>query len=176
MELKSIPIDPGLAGLYEQKTRKLEEQKLVSEELNHHLTREGGLNENSRLARKNLVAAISVSQKPGYFEYHSTPSDVKEVEDTKVLNKLARRIEKLGRELDQINAEIEQASVKKSKPVEMQVSSIADWFQTYGRPSGVDVPDQVSTFTQSKKIWGGTAHHRSFKTMSASMKVGLVTR
>ena len=169
-------MNPGLAGLYEQKKQKLEEQKLVSDELNSLLTREGGLNENSRLARKNLVAAISVSQKAGYFEYHTTSSEVKQIEDSKVLNKLARRIQKLGRELDQINAEIEQTSVKKTASTEVQVSSIADWFQQYGRPEGDQVPDQLSSFTASKKIYGGTAHHRSFKTQGTSMKVGLVTR
>ena len=55
-------MDVGLANLYEQKTRKLEEQKQASDEMNAILTRDGGLNENSRLAQKNLVAAISVSK------------------------------------------------------------------------------------------------------------------
>lgn len=122
------------------------------------------------------MAAISVSQKPGYFEYHSTAQDVKEVEDGRVLNKLARRIQKLQRELEALNAEIDGATVKKAAPMEMQVGSIADWFQTYGRPTGAEVPDQMSTFTASKKIYGGTAHHRSFKTQGTSMKTGLVTR
>ena len=168
--------DIGLAGLYEQKTRKLAEQKQASDEMNAILTRDGGLNENSRLAQKNLVAAISVSKKPGYFEYHTASSEVKEIEDSKMLNKLARRVQKLGRELDFINEEIDKSSVKAKAPMEKQMGSIGEWFQTYGRPDGEQVKDQISSFVNSSRIYGGTAHHRSFKTMSTSMKPGLVTR
>jgi hypothetical protein len=169
-------MDPALAALYDQKTRKLEEQKMVSDEMNAILTKQGGLNENSRLATKNLVAAISVSQKPGYFAYHKTPQEVKEIEDTRVLNKLARRIQKLGRELDQINADIDQSSIRRSKVEPTSMSSLDQWFQTFGRPEGESLPDQITTFAASKKIYGGTAHHRSFRTQSTTPTWGLVTR
>ena len=36
--------------------------------------------------------------------------------------------------------------------------------------------DMMSTFNSSKKIYGGTAHHRSFKSLAATMKKGHCTR
>jgi hypothetical protein len=55
----------------------LKEQKLLSDQMNELLTKNGGLNEGSKLVVKNLNAAIAVSKRPGYFHYYSPPDELK---------------------------------------------------------------------------------------------------
>lgn len=181
-------MDNGLAALYEQKKRKLEEQKAISDKMNNILTGDNGMNDNSRLACKNLIAAIAASQKPGYFAYHETSKELAEIESSGTLNKLARSVAKVGRELDNLNAEIEQASVFKKSNYIPEPSSFSQWMETYdeefrkvgiGSTKSANAPepkDMLSTFNASKKIYGGTAHHRSFKSLAATMKKGHCTR
>jgi hypothetical protein len=95
-----------------------------------------------------------------------------------VLNGLARNISKVNAELDQINAEIEQATSKsKGGDSEMSLRNMQQWFDVYGRPSHAENHNGLlTTFHQSPKIYGGTAHHRSFKSVSSVMRKGRMTR
>ena len=202
--------DMVLAQLYANKLVKLQEQKRLSDQMNTMLTKTGGLNENNKKALRNLNAAISVSKKPGYFSYHTASNEVKEIEDNRVLNTVARSISKAGAELDQINLEIISVSSRPhEKPMEVSLMSIGQWHDTYGKATGVHegmitqfekviytkqqilffshlsskcnqylpiFPCEIYDIVQNPRIYGGTAHHRSFKTLSSVMKKGLVTR
>lgn len=57
--------DAALDKLYELKLQKIKEQKDLSDRMNEILTKHGGLNENSKLTRKSLQAAIAVAKQPG---------------------------------------------------------------------------------------------------------------
>ena len=184
----------ALRLLYEQKVLKLNEQKLLSDHMNHLLTRSGGLNENNKIIQKNLLAAIAVSKQPGYFDYYEPSTDIKEIEKNKILNNLVRNLNKIHRELEQINSEITQHqqqqqqqqqqhslsstrmnSIQKYEPV--NVNNLSQWFETYGRPENVGcLEERKTTFQQSPKIYGGTNHHRAFKSQASTMKKGRVTK
>jgi hypothetical protein len=177
----------ALRQLYEQKVHKLNEQKLLSDRMNDLLTRTGGLNENSKMIQKNLSAAIAVSKQPGYFDYYEPSSEIKEIEKNKVLNSLVRNLNKVHRELEQINQEIvnhqqhlhqQQISSSSLTPKsEHHLGSLSQWFETYGRPENQGcLEERMTTFQQSPKIYGGTNHHRAFKSQAASMKKGRITK
>ncbi len=51
--------------LYELKLQKIREQKELSDRMHDLLTKHGGMNDCSKLARKNTQAAIAVSKQPG---------------------------------------------------------------------------------------------------------------
>ena len=85
---------------------------------------------------------------------------------------------------------------------EVPLSSLSQWFEVYGKkepkmivsspsPCVLTLPfspgkpkedgvmllkDMLSTFQPNHKIYGGTNHHKSFKTQSANMKSGHLTR
>ena len=54
-----------LDDLYKQKMMKLQEQKVLSDQMNSYLTKKGGLNDASCLKKRNLTAAIAVSNQSG---------------------------------------------------------------------------------------------------------------
>ena len=114
----------------------------------------------------------------GYFEYYKPSDDVKSTEDAKVLNQMAKNISKVHYEIEQINADIEKATTTSPAPsVDFPLTSISQWFDIYGRPKlNDDNKDLLTSFAPSTKIYGGTAHHRSFKTQSAVMRTGRLTR
>jgi len=166
--------------LYEIKLRKLHDQKVLSDQMNDLLTKHGGLNESSKCALKNLQAAIAVSKKPGYFEYYNPSDDVKITEEKKILNAMARNIQKSHRELELINEEIAQATAAKHQTnLESipSVTSLSQWFDMYGRAKITEEKQELMTkFDTNPKIYGGTSHHKSFKTVSTVMRKGRITR
>ncbi|CAE7545988.1 unnamed protein product [Symbiodinium microadriaticum] len=169
----------GLTALYERKVQKLNEQKALSDRMNELLTKKGGLNDNSKNVRKNLSAAIAVAKQPGYFEYYETPSEVREIEDSKILSSLVKSLGKVHREIDQINSEIAHHHQKGPEPpkAESSLTSMSQWFETYGRPENTHcLEERMTTFQPSPKIYGGTNHHRAFKTQASNMKKGRVTK
>ena len=171
--LNSPPKDDRAAQLHSLRLQKLQEQKQAAEKMNEILAK---LNDESRLTRRNLQAAIAVSKQPGYFEYHSPSPEVKQVEGNKVLSHLTRNVEKVNREIEQIDSEIDQLKAhKESKPVDLPMNSLHQWFDTYGRPKHADKSEMISTFHSSPKIYGGTGHHRAFKSQATIMKKGRVT-
>ena len=115
---------------------------------------------------------------PGYFEYYKASDEVKDIENQKILNGLARAVQKVHRELEQINEEIEQRQASQTKPkiADLSLSALNQWFDVYGRPQNSMKPEMMTSFQPSPKIYGGTSHHRSFKSVSANMTKGLLTR
>lgn len=168
--------DSALAALYAHKLQKLEEQKLLSDQMNENLQK---LEQGSRLARKNLNAAIAVAQQPGYFTYYQPTDEVRELEQSKALNGLARKISKVGTELAALTEEIHAMKnrAKKSEP-EINLTTLHGWFETYGKPAHNDEKGGIllTDFVASPKIYGGTAHHKSFKSVGTIMRKGTLTR
>ena len=143
-----------LEDLYKQKMVKLTEQKELSDKMNRILAK---MNNSSSECRRNLLAAIAVSNQSGYHDYYETPKELKEIEDQKVLNTIARAIQKVHREVVQINEEIQQceASQPKARVEDVPLSSLNQWFEVYGRPKedGVMlVKDMLSTFRPNGKV------------------------
>lgn len=91
---------------------------------------------------------------------------------------LAKKINKMQREIDAVDADLRKAKGGYQPPRELAeptMSSLSQWFATYGQPK--PAPNNfMSEFQPSPKIYGGTAHHRAFKTLSKSMKRGHLTR
>lgn len=172
-----------LTGLYKVKEGKIAEQKEYSDRMRDILAK---MNQSSNLTKKNLQAAIAVSKKAGYFEYYAPPDEVKQAEEQKTLNSFAAKIAKTHKELEAINAEIEQAKSKEKKqPMDIQINDLAQWMSTYKEITPYDetekrtsqpLPELLTKFSTGKKIYGGTKHHRSFKTMATTMVKGTLTR
>lgn len=171
-----------LSSLYQTKEQKIAEQKEYSDKMREILSK---MNNSSNLIKKNLQAAIAVSKKAGYFEYYTPPDDVKQAEEQKTLNSLAAKVAKTHKELEAINAEIDQAkSREKKQPVEIPVNDLKQWFSTFneitpydaGKTASKPLPEMLTSFAPSKKIYGGTRHHRSFKTQARTMVPGTCTR
>ena len=172
-------MNDALAQLYKLKLDKCAEQKTLCKQMNDILCKPGGLNENTKLSMKNISAAIAVSKNPGYFEYHTTPEELHNIEERKVLNNLARSVQRVHKQIDQINEDIIQttAASKPKVPDAPHVSSLSQWFDIYGRP---DVPEdkksQISSFHKGQRTYGGTAAYPAFKSVSSVMVKGRVTR
>ena len=173
----------NLEQLTQLKISKLQEQKELSQKMSSLLHE--NMIPNQTLNNKNLQAAISVSKKPGFFDYHQTPDDIKEIETEKKLNKLARQIGKLNNELESITSEINLASIEAkasitssnkklmNNPEKAGMSSIAQWVETYGSATIEEAQkEQFTSFKPASKIYGGTGHHRSFKSSAMSMTKG----
>lgn len=170
-----------LNQLYEQKFAKLKEQKAVSDKMKNILSNPDGLIDSSFKARKSLKAAIAVSRQPGYFEYYTPPPEVEAYEQDKVLNQLARQVQKVHRELEEINSEI--ATLENANKDANTTTpnggptTLSQWFDVYGKPKHAEAQeDLLTTFHSSPKIYGGTSHHRAFKSQSSNMKKGRLTR
>ena len=170
----------SLEQLYATRLQKLEEQKTLSDRLNTMLTKPNGLNESTKCELKNLQAAIAVAKQPGYFEYYIPPSEVKQIEDQKVLNSLARAIQKLGKELEQLGSEIHSLEVRHHVPPQREdfaPNSLSQWFDLNGgQPRDGGNKEQITQFMPSARVYGGSAHHRAFKSQSSVLKKGRITR
>ena len=176
--------DPALRSLYDRKVQKIAEQKAISDEMRAILAK---LNVASNLNRKNLRAAIAVSTQAGYFEYFTPSEEVAKAEKNKELNSLAVKVAQTQKELEQINQEIDShvKSKVKGPTVAQELPSISAWFDRYkdlSKELGKDnkastsaaatKKDMLSTFKPDPKIYGGTRHHRSFKSGATRMKPG----
>ena len=161
-------------GLLHKKLRTLEQQRAQSDDLNALLTREGGLNESQYMTCKNLKAAVAVSKQPGFFEYHKHSTEVQRAYDRKTCNQMVKKIARTQQDLDAIEEDIRAREAARLKSLELRdptLTSFDQWFQQYGRPK--DPPDGfMTTFESNKKIYGGTSHHRAFKTQALTMKKG----
>ena len=192
-------VEMSLKQLYDQKMVKLAEQKSLSDTMNNLLVQH--MNPSQREVKRNLIAAIATAKQPGYFQYYEKPDKVKQAESQKELNSMARKIAKVHNELEQLNNEITSATAAakgRTPPDDQQlstinewfaknggrgnneagVSSLSSWFDTYGKPqmAGEFQKDMLSKFEENKKIYGGTAHHRSFKSKAVTLKLGSLTR
>uniref|UniRef100_A0A7S2FSZ0 Uncharacterized protein n=1 Tax=Florenciella parvula TaxID=236787 RepID=A0A7S2FSZ0_9STRA len=163
------------------KMAKLKEQKRVADEINELLTRPGedGLNESSRKTMKNLEVAVVVSKRPGFFEYYKPAPEVEAIQKNGEIQHLVKKLNRLGGEIAQLDAESQNIEAMR-KPLKMssgpELTSLAQWNARYGTvekpvPSGF-----YSGFNDAPKIYGGTEHHRAFKTQSRTMKRGRLIR
>ena len=158
----------------------MEEQKALCDKMNGLL--KSHLNPSSKSSCKNLVAAIATSKKPGFFEYYSPSDDVKNIESTGMLKTLTKQISKVHAEIEAINEEIDNARAAKraadlgiSQVPMDSMSSLSAWFETYGKPKTFDsdqMRDKKTKFEPAKKIYGGTSHHKSFKSKAMTMRKG----
>jgi hypothetical protein len=167
------------------KMGKLAEQKVLSDKMNAMLR--DRIIPSQLQNNKNLTVAVAVSKKPGFFDYYQAPDDVKEFEREKVLNKMAQQISKLHSEIVSISGEIDMAAAEQKKSTELkrtaeasggEISSLRQWSEKYGRPANTQETqrDQYSTFKPASKIYGGTSHHRSFRSSASNMTRGRMTR
>ena len=169
----------NLDAMYAAKLVKLEEQKALSDQMNEML--KSHLNPGSKLATKNLRAAIAVSKKPGNFEYYQPSPDVVNIESNKSLNGLAKRIAGVHKELDAMNEEIyaaeaaKKAASNKMNTQEDTQMGLNGWFETFGRPApGQD--SLLSSFTPASKIYGGNSSLRRRRSNGASMSCRVIPK
>jgi hypothetical protein len=59
-----------------------------------------------------------------------------------------------------------------------KLDSFAQWFAAYGRAESgiVGVQGLTSELHASKKVYGGTKHHRAFKSRAVAFKQGQMTK
>ena len=161
-------------GLLHKKLRTLEQQRAQSDDLNALLTREGGLNESQYMPCKNLKAAVAVSKQPGFFEYHKHSAEVPRAYDRKTCNQMVKKIARTQQDLDAIEEDSRAREAARLKSLELRdptLTSFDQWFQQCGRPQ--NMPQRFySTFDDNKKIYGGTHHHRAFRSNARTMKLG----
>lgn len=76
-----------------------------------------------------------------------------------------------------LDDEIRHREAAKLGPSSMEPSltGLDQWFQQYGRPKAPP-PGFLTTFENDKKIYGGTAHHRAYRTQARTMKRGIGLR
>eukprot|EP00904_Undaria_pinnatifida_P007695 jgi/Undpi1/4055/HiC_scaffold_16.g07422.m1 len=161
------------------KVRKLAQQKKLAEEFNVILTRRGGLNDQTRQTCKNLEYAIAIAARPGAIEYYRPPEETKRIVEKRALAVLTRKMTHLQQDIDQVEQDIQQAGALESsapRPPEPSLSSLSEWFATYGKPAPPPTLGLFTVYEDSPKIYGGTNHHRAFKSQATVMRKGRVTR
>lgn len=173
--------------LLEKKRALLAEQAEVAREFNHWLTAKGdnprddGAVENSRKTMKNLEAAIAQARNPGYFQYHRKSKRVRRMEKGNELAKLASRISRLEDQLRAVSAQIEALNEERRKAIlafkPPPVSGLQDWFRQFGEPSEEMKSRKglASEFVPNQKVYGGTPHHRAFRSVAVTLKKGRAT-
>lgn len=168
----------------------LEEQAAVARRFNVLLTckSEDGNNdgdgaiENSKKTMKNLEAAIVQSRQPGAFKFHAKSRMVDEMEKSGVLGKLARDINRLEDLIVNVTGELKKMDDARQTALEAKtlpaVSGFKDWFARYGHPSeaSLQVPGMRSEMIPHPKVYGGTSHHKAFRSVAVNVKKGRLTR
>lgn len=104
------------------------------------------------------------------------------MEKKQELKRLDARIATIQSDLDGVNAQIEQVYADKKAAQEARimpsVSGIKDWFARYGEPSKqwAEQPGLKTEYVPNTKVYGGTAHHKAFKSIAVTIKRGSLTR
>mmetsp|Transcript_9798 Transcript_9798/g.31900 ORF Transcript_9798/g.31900 Transcript_9798/m.31900 type:complete len:167 (+) Transcript_9798:74-574(+) len=161
--------------LLSAKLKKLEEQRRIADELTIMLTKEGGLCETSDRLCKNLVAAVAVAKRPGFFEYYEPPDAVREILETGRCGSLVRRMRRLQKDIDRLDADLRDLQDRQKQAeaiVRPNIASLDQWFASFGRPKDDPTPGLVTTFQKDTKIYGKTSRHKAFKTHNVVMKRG----
>ena len=171
-------------ALVARKQEVLRRQQRMSNRANAKLTTGGkcALNEVARMTCKNTEAAITASRRPGVFPYYEAPADVAAEVAKGELQTTLRKMMRIQGELEEVDAEYNAAMAKKKATLMSQNApqpkSLKEWFSHYGRPQMPEGPSPgwKSATGKSKKIYGGTGHHRAFRTQVVIMKPGRLTR
>ncbi|KAJ8613140.1 hypothetical protein CTAYLR_004781 [Chrysophaeum taylorii] len=164
--------------LTKTKLEKLEEQKKISDRLNDVLNREGGLVQTSDRVCKNLVAAVAVSKRPGFFEYFQPSDAVQRIYQTGECGALVRKIARTQQEIDAIDRELAEkkaVAASNNAAIPPAVANLDQWFSSYGKPKEAPAPGVMTSFHKETKIYGATSHHRAFKSQALTMKKGRIT-
>lgn len=117
------------------------------------------------------------SKRPGYFTYYETPERVKAAERSGEVKRLQGQAALLQKQIDQVTDQIESAARDGGgkAPSSPSVGSLKQWLATYGAPTQAH-PDQYSSFTPDRKVYGGTAHYSAFRSQASVMKKGRLTK
>lgn len=128
------------------------------------------------MAIKNLEAAVVASKRAGYFHYHEPSDEVERIEHGNLLAAKLKEINDLQREIDEVNAQIKARHEAKPVPRPKELSSLKEFFQEFGRPDPVMFEPLRTEFHSHPKVYGGSQHYSSFKSVAVDMKRGRVTR
>ena len=145
----------------------------------HGLTRDNtGLNEVSRLTQRSLEVAIVVSKRPGVIDYYQQPEETKTIVQNNDLKNLSKKVDRIQGEIDSVDTELQQIELMRQKPTMgtgSEMTSLQQWLARHGDPKPAP-SGFMSTFQRDPKIYGGTNHHKAFKSQSTTMKRGFLTR
>lgn len=135
-----------------------------------------GLKHNTKMAIKNLEAAVVASKRAGYFHYHEPSEEVERIEHGKLLEKKLREITKLQKEIDEVNRQIRERHETRREPKPKDLHTLKEFFAEFGRPDPVMFEPLRTEFHSHPKVYGGSKHYSSFKSVAVDMKKGRITR
>ena len=168
-----------LSSLNDQLIQLVEQQKRLADEFTRYINDpKDGLKENTRRAIKNLDAAVVASKQPGYFKYHEASDTVKKVEQGNLLKKKLAEIKRVEKQIAHVREQMSRCEDERKSQVEARaatgsggsVHSLKQWFNKYQRPDPVMFEPHKTQFVPSAKVYGGSAHYESFKSVASTMK------
>jgi hypothetical protein len=168
-----------LDALTAEHQKKLAAQAAVLDKLHAMLADKEGLIENTKYTMKNLEAAIASSRRPGYFSYWQPNENVKHIESKKELSRLTIQVNSMQKEIDLAAAEV--ARVEGDIRLELALKdnptrNLDTWFATYGRPTRQPSMGMASEYRPNPKVYGGTKHHKSYRSLAVTLKPGNLTK
>jgi len=167
-----------IKSLHQRRALKVKEQRGIALRMNHSLTTsKDGYNEVSRKTRKNLEAAVVASKKPGFFNYYEPPAHIKSGVKNGEMKQLVAQVQKNQKEIDQLDLELQMAENKRlamesNKNSSQVVSTMSQWFKTYGAPKPEPSAGYTTRFVASSKVYRGYGDKKAFRTQSSTMKPG----
>lgn len=187
LDVTSVPRFPTQTRMHDttdalakRKMEVLAKQKRMIDRANLKLTKD--LNEVSRMTCKSLQAAIAAAKRPGNFDYYKPPEDIAgEVSRGELQLTLHKALQVQG-EIDEAHSELSEAESKKQAALfstnAPEPKSLKEWFAHYGRPQVAEGrgPGWRTETRRNRKVYGGSGHHRAFKTQAVTMNTGRLTR
>ena len=120
----------------------------------------------------------------------------RQVERSNQCGQLTKKLARVNKELENLNEEIAQRELAKKAQRAAELAkfelkeddregkgagggagmqSLEQWLAVYGQPKPAP-HGYMTTFQKGPKIYGGTTHHRAFKTQSTQMTTGHLIR
>jgi hypothetical protein len=104
--------------------------------------------------------------------------EVKDIENKHLLVALTREVHKVEKEIKDIEAEIDTVRHAILKEISNRPSpsivSMDQWFNQFGKPK--PAPEGMQSVVEANtKIYGGTAHHRGFRSLATTLTRGRCT-
>jgi hypothetical protein len=173
------PHQNTMIRLQQKRAAKVEEQRLVAENMSSMLRKPQGLIENNARACRNLDVAITKSKSPGVFAYHKAPSSIARAEKNNDMGSMNGKITSIQKEIHQIDRDMDLAR-KKQRQLEdskqkVGIMNMSQWFDTFGVPKPEPAPGYTTRFTPGTKVYGGTNHYSGFRTVSTRLTKGRMT-
>lgn len=92
------------------------------------------------------------------------------------MQRLQEQVAHLQKQIDLLTEKIEASRGDDGKgPASPSVNSLKQWLATYGSPTQAH-PDQYTSFTPDRKVYGGTAHYSALRSQASTMKKGRLTK